>query len=81
MKYQYNSSKTEQSKELELTHKALGMFYIKQVGEVGTKYVLVEIPYNPDTGETGKPVEVLKDNREDVIDRFKIEASKFFEGV
>lgn len=60
------------------THQALGMYKIPQTGEQGTRYVVVKIPYNPETGETGTILEVCKDIREDSIDKFKVEASAFF---
>ncbi len=66
-----------------LTHKALGMYATKQEGSVGARYVLVEIPYNPETGETGEAKEVYRDIREDAIEKFKVKVDElgFFTGV
>lgn len=59
---------------------ALGMYPVKE--NSGTKYVLVEIPYDPDSGDIGDIKQILKDIREDVIDRFKVEVDNngFFTG-
>lgn len=50
--------------------KAIGMYKLPETSE-GTKYVLVEIPYNPETGDVGFVKEMTRDIREDVIDKFK----------
>jgi hypothetical protein len=68
--------------EPKLTHTAIGMFKTLQQGELGSKFVIVEIPYNPETMETGQAKEVFRDIREDSIDKFKIKVDelKFFNG-
>lgn len=53
------------------THKALAMYKLKE--NVQARFVLVEIPFNPETGEVGNIKELCRDIREDVIDKFKIE--------
>lgn len=63
---------------VKFTKTAIGIYKIPQVGSNGTKYVLVEIPYDPVTGTAGQAKELLRDNREDTIDRFKTKASEFF---
>lgn len=50
-------------------HSAIGMFPVFENG--GTKFVIVEIPYDPKTGDVGFVKEVYKDIREDSIDKFK----------
>lgn len=61
-------------------HVALGMYPVKE--NSGTKYILIEIPYDPETGDIGEVKQILKDIREDVIDRFKLEVDNngFFTG-
>lgn len=65
-------------KGVELTKTAIGLYRIPQVGAQGTKYVLVEIDYDPVTGTVGEVKEVLRDNREDSIDKFKMKAADMF---
>lgn len=74
------SAAVEQTAPKSFPYIALGMFPIKE--NTGTKYILVEIPYDPETGTTGKVKQILKDIREDVIDRFKLEVDNngFFTG-
>lgn len=62
----------EQTTPTHFTETALGIFKIDQVGNVGAKYVLVQVPYDPVTGQAGKVKEVCKDIREDIIDKFKV---------
>lgn len=75
--------KNEEVEELQtkvFPYSALGIYPVKE--GPGTKYVLVEIPYDPETGDTGLIKQILKDIREDTIDRFKVEVDKqgFFTG-
>lgn len=63
---------------VKLTKTAIGIYKIPQVGEVGTKYVVVEIPYDPITGVAGQVKELLRDVREDAIDKFKMKAADMF---
>jgi hypothetical protein len=65
-------------KTVQLTKTAIGLYKIPQKGSEGTKYVLVEIMYDPETGRAGEVKEVLRDNREDAIDKFKMKAADFF---
>lgn len=58
---------------LELTHKALAMYR----DPTDTKYVLVEVSYNPADAN----VKVLgRDVREDIIDKFKMTVADLFFG-
>lgn len=54
----------------ELTHKAYGIAKVNT--ENGAIYHLVEVAYNPLTGDTGPAELVYKDVFEDVVDRFKM---------
>jgi hypothetical protein len=77
------ASVKEESEEVQtksFPNVALGMYSVKD--GPGTKYVLVEIPFDPETGDTGYIKEILRDIREDAIDRFKVEVDKqgFFTG-
>ena len=64
--------------EVLLTHTAIGMYKIPQQGSESTRYVVIEVEYDPVTGKTGPAKEVLRDNREDAIEKFKVKASDFF---
>ena len=55
---------------------ALGMH--KQVNGTEVRYVLVQIPYDPESGDVGFIKELAKDLKEDIIDKFKGEAANFF---
>jgi hypothetical protein len=61
---------------------AIGMYRIPQDGTVSAKFVLIEIPYDPTTGETGQAKEVYRDIREDSIEKFKVKVDElgFFSG-
>jgi hypothetical protein len=67
------------SKE-ELHHKTLGI-YAKKTAE-GTRYILVEIGFNPETGETSGVKELVSDFKEETIDKFKFRVDElgFFSG-
>lgn len=77
---------TEQPEQMQqrtdFPQNALGMypFHDKETG--GTRYALVSIPYDPETGDVGFVKEICRDVREDAIDRFKVEVDKqgFFTG-
>lgn len=69
---------TPKAIEQAFTDRTLGMYRIPQVGDVGAVYVLVEIPFNPATGAVGQVKELLRDIREDAIEKFKMEASNYF---
>lgn len=55
---------------------ALGMHRV--VNGTDVRYVLVQIPYDPETGDVGFVKELARDIKEDVIDKFKSEAAEFF---
>ena len=55
---------------------ALGMH--RQVNGTDVRYVLVQIPYDPENGDVGFVKELAKDIKEDIIDKFKTEAVNFF---
>lgn len=58
-----------------MPYKAFGMYPIKGT----TQHVLVEIAYDPETGDTGAVKELSRDIKEDIIDRLKSQvADNFF---
>jgi len=53
-----------------LPRKAFSMYPVK--AGTSTQYVLVEIGYDPETGDVGFIKELAKDNKEDIIDKLKM---------
>lgn len=52
------------------TNVALGIHRVPH--NTGYRYILVEVPYNPETGDTGFIKEIAKDIKEDILDQFKL---------
>lgn len=73
---------TESSVNPKFTETALGMYPYYDAETKGTRYVVVRIPYDPETGLAGKVETVCKDIREDCIDKFKVQVDElgFFSG-
>lgn len=80
-KREHNNDNEESTEPLKpFPQTALGMYAVRE--GAGTKYVLVRIGYNPESGDVGFVEEVSRDIREDTIDRFKVEVDNqgFFTG-
>lgn len=65
-----------------LPETALGMYPYHDPETKGTRYAVVKIAYNPETGDVGFVEVVTKDIREDAIDKFKVQVDElgFFSG-
>jgi hypothetical protein len=59
-----------------LPRKAFGMYPLKQ--GVSTVYVLVEIGYDPESGDVGFVKELARDIKEDIIDKLKSANADYF---
>ena len=66
--------------EVELSNKAFKNFALSicpvKDANGNTRYALVEIGYDIETGDVGFAEEVLRDIREDTIDKFKLRVSE-----
>lgn len=57
-------------------NKAFSMYPVMK--GVSIQYVLVEIPFDPQTGDTGEIKELSRDIKEDIIDRLKTQVADSF---
>lgn len=66
----------EEVKPFEYKNKAYGIYRVVEGTDV--RYKLVEIGYDPESGDVSPIKELAKDIREDIIDKFKAAAGELF---
>lgn len=70
------SAPAEEVKPFEFKNKAYGIHQIREGTDI--RYALIEIGYDPETGDVSPIKMVAKDYRDDTIDKFKQLAADLF---